>query len=173
MFDKVRGGYVAVDRYKIATGFLASTFLLLTADLCFAMTYKCKDSSGRVIYSDSMCEYGAATVKLHDNTINRTESERSRDNQAIFDGKVNDAKSTKKYGAQCTFTYREGSGKGYVLASAAKDECYRNEILKKSGRGDQIKLDAYNLWKDYRALLKQTKQTTHCTPDYAGGMYCN
>ncbi|MDO9188691.1 MAG: hypothetical protein Q7U24_02385, partial [Sulfurimicrobium sp.] len=127
---------------------------------------------------DIACEYGAATVKLHDNTIDRTQNERSRDGEKIFDSKVDDAKSNRRYADKCSFSYYTNSDeKGRILATAAKDECYKNEMLKESGRGNQISLDAYNLWKDHKVASKRAvpppAPSLTCRPDGLGNMNCN
>ncbi len=166
-------------------------FILLafafTASTAYADVYRCV-VNGKTVYSDSRCEYGASPIKLQDNIIRRTQSDKDRDDQMAYragqmalEEKVNDAKSARQYANKCSFSaYALGDDKGKILAAAARDECYKNEILKESGKSDQVSLDAYNLWKDHRIITKRTPPpppaaalSYHCRPDYMGGMRCD
>lgn len=168
MTELVRGMFMGSNRYKAVAGFAAGIFLCFAANSCFSATYKCKDSKGQTIYSDRSCASGATPIQVQNNGMARPPE------NSIIETKLDDAKLNRKYSDKCSFTYYTYSDdKGKTLAAAAKDECYRNEILKESGKSAQISLEAYNLWMDHKIVSKRaTPKTTHCTPDYAGGMYC-
>lgn len=72
----------------------------------------------------------------------------------------------------CKFSYYVvGDEKGQALAADAKQECLRNEALKKEGRGAEARHEAYNLWKDHEQMTSYNRnEAINRTSNTVNGM---
>lgn len=146
MLGTIRGIFMGANRYTVAS-FTAGIFLFLTANACLSATYKCKDAKGQTIFSDRSCGNAAVPIQVHDNGMARPSEE------SIVETKLENAKSNRKYSDKCSFS--SYGSQGQEIADSAKEECYKNEVLKESGKSNQVKLTAYNKWKEYDKEAKE------------------
>lgn len=129
--------FINVKQYQLSLLML----VIYCTSPCFADVHKWIDGSGKTHYGDVPPLAGTEKVRTEKETADRAaNANRIRSEiaikQAIASGK-------------CEFDWFNNDSKGQLLAQEARKECLSNEALLKTGRSNQVRQDAYNLWKDH------------------------
>lgn len=107
--------------------------------LCRADVYRCEEGGG-IVYRSEPCK---------GQKINTPRSATPTQKRELTE--------TEKVAAdpECSFHYfKIGDDKGKQLAKDASKECKNNRLLKLAGKGKDVTLDAYNMWKDHYEQMK-------------------
>lgn len=147
---------------------LIALCLLLISSTCVAQVYKCA-VSGKTIYSDIPCSISPERMNMAPSSGGFISAKKI----AASDGPMDLSEAP----IECKFkSYSYGDKKGKVLADNAKEECMRNTSLKKEGRGQEVSMEAYGLWKDHHQMESNRRRSSipvNCVPTGFGGMRCN
>jgi len=137
--------------------------LILSTQNVNSQVAKCKDSSGRIIYSDTICNGNQTRQNVYTadvNVLNSDNGPQQNENEVNSEYK-NSGRQPSKYKIdnevsnlmenppiECKFSYFTiNDDKGHVLAANAKKECVRNIVAKKYGL--QTSKEEYGMWKDH------------------------
>lgn len=153
-----------------------------------AQVRKCVSSTGKITYSDFVCEKDTSNesaVSTRQNNVDMSASRKEVEthNKAaaqtpiqttpqIIGGK----QATPDEIARCKFEhYAYGDPKGKSLAAAAKQECLDNITAKANGQ--PTSQEQYGFWKDHQQIksTQRSKPATsmNCVPNGLGGLRCN
>lgn len=127
----------------------------------FADVHKWKDADGKTHYGDAPPIAGTEKVrtdKQTDDQIANGERIKAETETSTRQDAMNEARVSAESSGKCKFEYFViGDDKGKQLALAAKEECLNNEALRKVGKEYQVRLDAYNAWKDQHQMTQNRR----------------
>lgn len=147
-------------------------FLLTFSFTTSADVHKWKDANGKTHYGDAPPIANTEKVKTDKQTDDQiTYGEKLRaenaNNEATeaksqaMNEAMNEGVAAAKESGKCVFSYHTlGDNKGKQLAKAAREECYKNEGLKKAGQNSQVSLEAYNMWRDHHQMMSNRRDAS-------------
>lgn len=147
--------------FKCSKNYLFLLLALVLSPSVFADVHKWKDANGKTHYGDVPNMAGTERVrtdKQTDDQIANGERIRGETGNSARQDAMNEARVSAESSGKCNFTYFSfGDDNGKQLALAAKAECLNNEALRKVGKEDQVRLDAYNMWKDQHQMTQNRR----------------
>ena len=126
--------------------------LIVTLIISLAMTCanaqvrKCVGPSGKITYSDSLCESGNSTTVVRNLEANNLDNSGSRQQVEAAAVERNREEIIRNPPIECRFKSHSRDEKGRALANRAQEECIQNLLAKQKGGSKNN--GNYELWKD-------------------------
>ena len=135
--------------------------LLLIAMITFcgpsaAQVRKCVGADGKVAYSDTVCNSGAASTAVQNLDVNNIDNSGFRREAEAVNLGLENERLRQNPPLECQFRFHPRDEKGKTLAYKAQEECVRNLLAQRNG-APASKLN-YSMWKDHYDQIDSRRQ---------------